>query len=397
MTAFLSNLGPSLAYGTAAQPGSPFGGGLGPALQGIEEQRRHNEQLQQQQQQFALQQQAAQRQAAAKASTMAYQTEETSRLNRLSPLEEQSMMLDLNQRSAMLSLANDPQQLNNIISSTTESLGQLNGDEQAVARSAKEQVTANLRNGKFDLSPMSSAVDKIAQMRHSSQGKPTAQVQYDQGIPVAVKGKDGSAYDVNDKNLPDELKPLVASAKAAHSQHVTEEAQKQGRAFAQQMAMFQKHLDAPSQSTKTMIDTAPGVEKLADKVIAEVNQQKDKLGPAASRWNDFWTNKAGAPNPEFKQLTVDTTLLRSLVVKMHIGSRSSDYMTQEFGKLIDAGKDSPENLLIAAQTLKSYAGDIASQAKDFGMNRKSGSSPGISEDEQSKVSNLLKKYAGAKR
>jgi hypothetical protein len=46
LSAFLSNLGPALAGGMAAQPGAPFGTGLGGALAGIDEQKRYNQLLQ---------------------------------------------------------------------------------------------------------------------------------------------------------------------------------------------------------------------------------------------------------------------------------------------------------------------------------------------------------------
>src|SRR5262249_10483434 len=60
LTAFLSNLGPALAYGTAPQPGLPFGGGLGPALQGIEATNQRN--LENARQAWQMRQQAQQQQ-----------------------------------------------------------------------------------------------------------------------------------------------------------------------------------------------------------------------------------------------------------------------------------------------------------------------------------------------
>ena len=315
--------------------------------------------------------QTLQRQAAQEARTGALQAAETERLKRLTPLEVKGAELDLERQTGLLSLAGNPAAVEQMLGPLRQNLGTTTGDEEAILQSGKAATVANLRQGKFDLGPYNAAIDKVAQGR-LTRGKSGAQVEYNQGIPVSIRDKNGNTYDVNDPKLPAELKPLIESAKKSHSEHLKEEADKQGRAFAQQMAIFQKRLDMPTQTTKTMIDTAPGVSKLADKVIEQVKSQQQKLGPAIGRWNDFWTNKVGSPNPEFKQLTANSILLRSLLAKMHIGSRPSEYLLKEFLNLLDAGKDSPENMLAAAETIKSYADDIAGQAKDFGMKRKQG-------------------------
>jgi hypothetical protein len=77
LQAFLSSLGPALAGGMAAAPGSPFGTGLAGALAGIQEQNRYNTQLGMQQQQMQYQRQQQQttqaRESALAASTIAHQ------------------------------------------------------------------------------------------------------------------------------------------------------------------------------------------------------------------------------------------------------------------------------------------------------------------------------------
>ncbi len=57
-----------------------------------------------------------------------------------------------------------------------------------------------------------------------------AKIGYDSGIPVTITAK-GQTYDVNDPNLPAELKPLVTSAVGAHKQRLQEEADAQARAL----------------------------------------------------------------------------------------------------------------------------------------------------------------------
>lgn len=61
-----------------------------------------------------------------------------------------------------------------------------------------------------------------------------AHIAYDSGIPVSVTDSEGKTYDVNDPKLPPELKPLVAAATKAHSQHIKEQADVQARMFANQ-------------------------------------------------------------------------------------------------------------------------------------------------------------------
>src|SRR5205807_968841 len=59
--------------------------------------------------------------------------------------------------------------------------------------------------------------------------------------------------------------------------------------------------------TRTMIETAPGVLKLADRV------QRDMLrvqtGPFAGRWQELWAGRIGEADPDFIKLRGDITLL----------------------------------------------------------------------------------------
>lgn len=121
--------------------------------------------------------------------------------------------------------------------------------------------------------------------------------------------------------------------------------------------------NVPVAATRRMIETAPRVIDLTKKTRELVNQQIATLGPGKSRWADFMSGKVGAPNPEFRKLMSNSILLRSLLINMHIGSGRSATMLQEFKGIIDASKDSPENMLAALDAIESYANDIASQGK----------------------------------
>jgi len=192
-------------------------------------------------------------------------------------------------------------------------------------------------------------------------GKPP-KIQYDQGIPVSVTDAQGTAYDVNDPNLPKELKPLTQAALNAHKQHVSEAAQIQARAFGQQVKMNDVKQGNLTNSTKTMIEAAPKVLNFVDRIDKLIDAQKDQLGPAAGRWNEFMTGKVGAPNSDFARLRTDVGLMTTLLMRMHVGARGGEYIMKHFQDLVDSGKQSPENLKAALSEIRQYAQDVRAEA-----------------------------------
>ena len=160
LQAFLSSLGPALAGGLHAEPGAPFGTGLGGALAGIEEQNRYGQALGMQQQEMALRQAAEARAAQQAASTQAYQAAETSRLQQLTPLEvkQQQMQQDLMQ--AQIKFFGDPTNLQGAVDQATQTLGKMEPAEQSQLNAAMQE--AQLTH-KFD--PINAAVGKISQDR----------------------------------------------------------------------------------------------------------------------------------------------------------------------------------------------------------------------------------------
>jgi hypothetical protein len=131
-------------------------------------------------------------------------------------------------------------------------------------------------------------------------------------------------------------------------------------------------LNLPTSSTRTMIEAAPGVLNLANRIDKEIDQQKASLGPAASRWNEFMTRKVGAPNPEFTKLVTDTDLLTTLLMRMHVGARGGEGMMQHFQNLLATGKQSPENLKAALQEIRQYTQDRISEGASVGAIRSGG-------------------------
>jgi hypothetical protein len=108
-----------------------------------------------------------------------------------------------------------------------------------------------------------------------------------------------------------------------------------------------------------MIEAAPGVIDLAKKVDALVTKQQQTLGPAASRWNEFMTGKVGAPNADFTKLRTDADLLKTLLMRMHVGARGGEKILERFDNLLQEGTQSPQNLHAALQEIQDYAQQVS--------------------------------------
>jgi hypothetical protein len=111
----------------------------------------------------------------------------------------------------------------------------------------------------------------------------------------------------------------------------------------------------PTETTKVMQQTAPKVLDLAQRVKADISTQVDNLGPAAGRWNEFWTEKVGAPNPGFKKLQTDVGLLSTLLMRMHVGARGGVEIMNHFKDMFNNGKQSAENMNAAVDAVIEYA------------------------------------------
>lgn len=114
-------------------------------------------------------------------------------------------------------------------------------------------------------------------------------------------------------------------------------------------------------ATRTMIESAPGVKKLAEDVRKLVDVNENKLGPAKGRWNEFVIGKVGMDDPDFTRLRVDTNLLITKLMRMHVGARGGSEMLKHFQDLLDQGKMSPNNMRAALDQIQSYADDVTKE------------------------------------
>jgi hypothetical protein len=203
-------------------------------------------------------------------------------------------------------------------------------------------------------------VTEIVMVRTTSQKVvPTSELLFPTGQPAAAGAP--------------EMKPLTPGAKptpgisAAPRQPI---AQVQGQA---PTPIF-KLPRVPTGITQRMRETAPAVEDLANRILVQLNNEDEFLGPLRSRWRDFWAGKVGEPDPNFTFLNTNVKLLQTLLMRMHTGSQS-EYILNEFKEMINAGKQDPENLKSALSAIFMYANDVRTMSSQVGIPRAGAQTP----------------------
>lgn len=143
------------------------------------------------------------------------------------------------------------------------------------------------------------------------------------------------------------------------------QAAKASAAAGKQTAVDAAKQQALTNTTKTMVEAAPKVLHLADRV--EQDLSKISAGPFASRYQEFMSGRIGAPNPEFTAYRTNVDLLQTLLMRMHVGARGSEGMLAHFANMINAGTQSPENMRAALQQIRLYAEDVEAAGKPKGV------------------------------
>lgn len=110
--------------------------------------------------------------------------------------------------------------------------------------------------------------------------------------------------------------------------------------------------------TRTMMETAPKVIQLVDRIEAQINGMKEELGPDSGRWNELWAGKIGAKDEKFFALKTNDKLLSTLLTRMHMGARGAVQVVKDFRDMIDEGKQDPDNMIAALEEVKKYANDV---------------------------------------
>jgi hypothetical protein len=111
-------------------------------------------------------------------------------------------------------------------------------------------------------------------------------------------------------------------------------------------------------ATQQAPDNAPpdqmGIMQLIDRLDRE-----GKLGPVASRWEDFLAGKVGAGDPEYAALRAKMGLSTTKLMQAHVGSRGGSFMLEHFEDLANAKKMDAATLKAGVASEINYVNDVA--------------------------------------
>lgn len=136
-------------------------------------------------------------------------------------------------------------------------------------------------------------------------------------------------------------------------------------------------INTPTSSMRTRGEMSQSVIDQIPKITQEIDGLKDKLGPAAGRWNDFVVNKGGLNDPDFKHLNMDLQMLSSGLRVAHFGMRSGGEAYQQQLNRDFSTAQSPEDLKAVIDSAQGFLGGYAKFAKhpDFSSNEYNNSRP----------------------
>ncbi|MGA9668242.1 MAG: hypothetical protein WBQ94_03490 [Terracidiphilus sp.] len=102
--------------------------------------------------------------------------------------------------------------------------------------------------------------------------------------------------------------------------------------------------NTPTAQMRNTAQRAELVHQMVPEVLSNIDQNAKDLGPVMGRWNDFMQGRVGTDNPQFAQLRADLLLLSSSVALAHAQGRLPENLREEFDQMINAPKQTPENL-----------------------------------------------------
>lgn len=98
----------------------------------------------------------------------------------------------------------------------------------------------------------------------------------------------------------------------------------------------------------------PGIMQMIDNL-----EKKGKLGPLASRWNDFLARKWGGDDGDYAALRARMDLATTKLMQAHVGSRGGSFMLEHFEDIANAKKMSAANLRAGVDQELRYVHDIS--------------------------------------
>lgn len=151
--------------------------------------------------------------------------------------------------------------------------------------------------------------------------------------------------------------------------------------------------ETPTNDIKVMKQSVPSVVGLVKQSRKSIDAIEKRLGPAASRFSEYYSGKIGASDPDFRKLKADVNLLVTRLMKMHVGARGGEYIMKHFEEIINAGKDSPANMRAALDEIERYALEIADEPINMPKKGAEGSNLTIVETRKTKDGRVMHKMS----
>lgn len=134
-------------------------------------------------------------------------------------------------------------------------------------------------------------------------------------------------------------------------------------------------MNAPTSQQRNAAGRAQQVLDSIPDVLNDLHTNAAQLGPGMGRFNDIYSGKVGAPNPEFAGLVSDLKLLGTSVAIAHAQGRMSNELLNEFNSMIAEPHQDPKNIEAVIGKVQKFMQRSAQQGKAVGSQGESGAPP----------------------
>jgi hypothetical protein len=124
-------------------------------------------------------------------------------------------------------------------------------------------------------------------------------------------------------------------------------------------------VSTPTSQSRSMAEMANTVTQQVPSLLGQIDALKQKIGPAAGRWNQLWTNHAGFNDPDFAGLDQDLDLFASALVRTHFGGRGGQGYREALKKNFTEAQ-SPDDLKARIQHAETWLQGYANIANKPG-------------------------------
>lgn len=152
-------------------------------------------------------------------------------------------------------------------------------------------------------------------------------------VPFAITDQTGT-YDVDDPNMPENLKPIALAAKRASGEARRE----------------------LTSSTRTMTEAAPTVIGLTTLAFSDLEKVRPQMGALGkTKVTDIMVKWFKLPNKDWATLGARVHLITTLLMRMHVGARGGEYIMKSFKEILQYSSQSAENLEASLEVIRDYA------------------------------------------